>query len=176
VSAVRRSSRALLAITVTLVATKLSALGCDDTGSYIYSGEEYDPVLQCLEPVSSIDVIAGNGAGACGPVCILSLPQDGGQIAYVSTMCPPYPLYPYELDAGDDPLCVAAMQAFARGALCEDGGVVITGDAGTDTGTAPVDAGTDTGTAPVDAGTDTGTAPVDAGVDTGTAPVDAGAE
>ena len=70
-------------------------------------------------------------------------------------MCAPYPLYPYETDAGDDPLCVAAMQAFARGALCEDGGVVITGDAGTDTGAAPVDGGVDSEAVPVDAGIDT---------------------
>jgi hypothetical protein len=162
VSAARSAGRAVYAVAVAFLATRLLPLGCDDTGSYIYSGEQYDPVLQCLEPVSSIDVIAGNGAGACGPVCILSLPEDGGQLAYVSTMCPPYPLYPYETDAGDDPLCVAAMQAFARGALCEDGGVVITGDAGIDSGAVPVDAGTDAGAALVDAGTDTGTAAVDA--------------
>ena len=52
------------------------------------------PGAQCLEPVSSIDIIAGNEPGSCGPVCILSLPEDGGQIAYVSTMCGPYPEYP----------------------------------------------------------------------------------
>jgi hypothetical protein len=136
VSAGRSTGRALVAMTVALVATKLSVAGCSDVGSYIYSGEQYDPVLQCLEPVSSIDIIAGNAPGSCNPVCILSLPEDGGQIAYVSTMCPPYPVYPYESDASTDPLCVAALEAFARDALCEDGGVVLppSEDSGVDAG------------------------------------------
>jgi hypothetical protein len=172
-SAGRRTARATLGIVVAIVATTLLLAGCSDTGSYIYSGEQYDPTLQCLEPVSSIDVIAGNGAGACGPVCILSLPEDGGQIAYVSTMCPPYPLYPFETDASTDPLCVAALEAFARGALCEDGGVVITGDAGTD---ASVDSGADSGAPSLDGAAATDSSLSDAtSADTGTALGDAAA-
>jgi hypothetical protein len=163
--AARRTARATLGIAVAVLATKLLLAGCSDTGSYIYSGEQYDPTLQCLEPVSSIDVIAGDGAGACGPVCILSLPEDGGQIAYVSTMCPPYPLYPFETDASTDPLCVAALEAFDRGALCEDGGVVITGDAGTDAGdTGAATDASDTGAADAsDAGAAAGDADAAAG-------------
>ncbi len=169
----RRTRRALFVAAFALAGAKLSVLGCDDTGSYIFSGEQYDPTLQCLEPVSSIDIIAGNPPGSCAPVCILSLPQDGGQIAYVSTMCGPYPNYPFETDAGGDPLCLAAMDAFNRDALCEDGGVVVLdgGDAaanGDATGdaTGPVlDASPDGGT-PNDA-----TVPADANE-----PIDAAAD
>lgn len=128
----KNTGRAVVALGIAAVAAKLSVVGCDDTGSYIFTGEQYDPVLQCLEPVSSIDVIAGNEPGSCAPACILSLPQDGGQIAYVSTLCGPYPMYPFESDASTSPLCVAALNAFARDALCEDGGVVLPPDSGTD--------------------------------------------
>jgi hypothetical protein len=121
-----RAGRGVLVLAVAALAVKLSLglTACDDPGSYIFSGEQYDPVLNCMEPVTSIDVIAGSQPGSCAPVCILSLPQDGGQIAYVSTLCGPYPDYPFETDAGSDPLCIAAMAAFNADALCEDGGVV----------------------------------------------------
>jgi hypothetical protein len=121
----RGTGRALLVVTVAALAAKLSAFGCADNGSYIFSGEQYNPTLQCLEPVASIDIVAGTQPGSCAPVCILTVPQDGGQVAYVSTMCGPYPVYPFETDAGADPLCVAALAAFQRDALCEDGGVVV---------------------------------------------------
>ncbi len=125
----RTFGRAVAAVAIAALAAELSLAGCDDTGSYIFSGEQYNATLQCLEPVSSIDIIAGSEPGSCAPVCILSLPEDGGQIAYVSTMCGPYPSYPFETDASASPLCVAAMEAFARNALCEDGGVVATAPA-----------------------------------------------
>jgi len=158
----RNAGRALLAVAIGAVAARLSVAGCDDTGSYIYSGEQYYPPQQCLLPVSSIDIIAGNEPGSCGPVCILSLPQDGGQIAYVSTMCGPYPMYPYETDAAADPLCVAALNAFTRDALCEDGGVVLPPGSGEDAG---VDAaGEAGGDAAGEAGGDAAVAAQDGGM------------
>jgi hypothetical protein len=132
-------ARGLWLVGIAFIATRLSIAGCDDAGSHIYTGAQYDPTLGCLDPLTSVDIVTGpEPLNPCKPVCILSLPQDGGELAYVSTMCAPYPLYPYELDASTDPLCVAALEAFARDALCIDGGLVL--PPGEDSG---VDAGTD---------------------------------
>jgi hypothetical protein len=175
----RRAGRALFVVAAAALSAKIAVVGCDDTGSYIFSGEQYDPLLQCLEPVASIDVVAGSPPGSCGPVCILTVPQDGGQIAYVSTMCGPYPVYPFEADAGSDPLCVAAMAAFTRNALCEDGGVVVlngsdaAADAGADANAPETSADAGDATSPAaDAGGGEASAPNDAADDV-TVPVDA---
>jgi hypothetical protein len=169
VSRHRRAGRVVVALALIGVGAKLPLTGCDDTGSYIYSGEQYDPTLQCLEPVSSIDIIGGNEPlTPCAPVCILSLPQDASAIAYVSTMCGPYPFFPYELDAGSDPLCIAALEAFRRDALCVDGGVYVgnpeageeagteasTGDAMQVADTAPSDTGSSSDASDAASGTD----------------------
>jgi hypothetical protein len=132
VSAATRTGRAVFVVGLAALAAKLSVAGCDDGGVHIFTGEQYNATLQCLEPVASIDVIDGPEPGSCPAVCILTVPQDGGQLAYVSTLCGPYPQYPFEADASSDPLCIAAMNAYRINALCEDGGVVVLGDAGVD--------------------------------------------
>ena len=145
----RRAGRALLGVALVAAGARAFAVGCDDGGSHIYSGEQYNSGLGCLDPVSSMDIVSGPEPGSCAPVCILSRAPGAAEVAYVSTLCAPYPGYPYELDAGSDPLCVAALDAFRRDALCIDGGVVVPpsdaaaeggGDAG---GSAPGDAAVD---------------------------------
>ena len=131
----RRGGRALLVVAVVAMGAKLSALGCDDSGSHIFSGEEYSASSQCLGPVSSIDIVTGPDPGSCPPACIVSLLQDGGRVAYVSTMCPPYPVFQFETDASGDPLCVGALEAFKEDAFCADGGKVVwPADAGAEAG------------------------------------------
>ena len=134
----RGGSRALLtvvAVAALAFGAKLSALGCDDVGSHIFAGEEYDSVKECLDPVSSIDVITGPDPGSCPAACIVSFdPEDGGKTAYLSTMCGPYPQYPFEKDAGGEPLCAQAFAALKANAYCADGGTLLgatdAGDAG----------------------------------------------
>jgi hypothetical protein len=109
-------------------AAALTLAACDDdVRSHIYSGEAFDTTLGCLEPLQSIDVVEGPApGGTCAPTCILSLPDDADpQQVFVSSMCAPYPLYPYDSDAGSDPRCVAAIAAFERNTLCEDGGGIL---------------------------------------------------
>jgi hypothetical protein len=121
-----RKGGALLFVAAATLAATLSLTGCDDADSHIYTGEPYDPTLACLAPLQSVDVVAGpEPMTPCSPICILSGPQDGGIVAYVSTMCGPYPNYPNQSNEQSDPLCLAALNAFTRDALCEDGGVVL---------------------------------------------------
>jgi hypothetical protein len=130
----RGRSGALLsvaAIAALAFGAKVSALGCDDVGSHIYAGEQYDAVKECLDPVSSIDVVTGPDPGSCPAACVVSLQQDGGKTAYLSTMCPPYPVYPFEKDAGGEPLCAQAFAALKANAYCADGGtLLVAADAG----------------------------------------------
>jgi hypothetical protein len=99
---------------------------CDDgAASHIYVGREYEQGRGCLDPPTSLDVVSGADAPpGCAPKCILSLPDDSGtSILYVSAMCPPYPEFPYELDAGSDPRCSLALALYASDVTCLDGGV-----------------------------------------------------
>jgi hypothetical protein len=135
-----------------LVGARFGTLGCNDSGSHIYAGAAYDPTLGCLDPLTSVDVVTGpEPMTPCGPVCIVAPPEDGGQAVYVSTMCAPYPGYPNVVEPATNPLCVPALAAFHRDALCIDGGVVLPPqpDAGPDA--ASLDAGVD---APADAAED----------------------
>jgi hypothetical protein len=120
-----RAWRALLVGACAALGATVLAVGCDDAGAHVFSGEQYDPTRGCLEPVSSIDIVTGPMPGSCAPACILALPLDGGEVAYVTTMCPPYPVFHFEDDAGGNPLCALALAAFKRNALCQDGGVVV---------------------------------------------------
>jgi hypothetical protein len=133
-----KRGRSLLVFSVVVLATRLSITGCDTADSHIYTGAQYDPTLGCLEPLTSVDIVTGpEPLNVCAPICIIAYPADAGTVAYVSTMCAPYPQYPNELDAAADPqLCAAALEAFKRDALCEDGGVVLppSEDAGVDAG------------------------------------------
>jgi hypothetical protein len=124
----RGGSRALLtvvAVGALAFGAKVSALGCDDVGSHIFAGEQYDAVKECLDPVSSIDVVTGPEPKTCPATCIVAVEQDGGKTAYLSTMCGPYPQYPFEKDAGGEPLCAQAFAALKANAYCADGGTLL---------------------------------------------------
>jgi len=159
----------LLVVTAALAAAPCAWLACSDAvRSHVYSGRLYDPTRNCLEDIQSIDVVAGpEPETPCAPVCVVGLPDDSGvSLVYVSTECAPYPIYPYESDAGSDPECAQALLANTYNASCEDDGAIInlppdasaeaSADAGVD---ANVDAGND---AAVDTGPD---ATADAGAD-----------
>jgi hypothetical protein len=164
-----RRTRGFVAATAAMALVKLSSTGCSDAGSHIYTGEPYNPTLGCMEPLTGVDVVTGAEPGTpCSPLCILSPPGDGGITAYVSTMCAPFPDYPNVINDPSNPLCVAALAAFNRDALCEDGGVVLPPeDAGPD-----ADANADA--APDAADAADSSSPSDSSADAG--PVDAAAD
>jgi hypothetical protein len=169
-----RRTLSLVAASAVLAAVKLSSTGCSDAGSHIYTGEPFNPTLVCMEPLTGVDIVTGDQPNTpCSPLCILSPPEDGGIIAYVSTMCAPFPNYPNVINDQSNPLCVAALAAFNRDALCEDGGVVLPPhDAGPDAD-ASADAAPDApdaadASSPVDSAADA-SSPVDSAVDTGAA-------
>jgi len=119
-------------------------MACDDTArSHIFSGRQYEPSKGCLDEVSVIDVVAGpEPEQPCPPRCIVSLADDAGASAvYVSTMCPPYPVYPYDSDASGDPRCAVALALYGSNTTCEtDGAVWVQApppDAGSDSAAAP---------------------------------------
>jgi hypothetical protein len=106
---------------------QLSTWGCsDDVLSHPYNGEQLDETGACLEPVQSIDVVTGDEpSGTCKPICILSQPDDTvPQEVFVSSMCAPYPAYPYIVNPANDPRCTLAIEAFNHDTLCDfyDGG------------------------------------------------------
>ena len=64
----------------------------------------------------------------CPPTCVTSTFDEAGTLeVYVSSMCSPFPNYPWvvELDAGATPECVAALAAWSYDTTCEDGGRII---------------------------------------------------
>jgi hypothetical protein len=122
-----RGRRAILAALALAFGATLFALGCNDSGSHIFAGQEYDAVKECLDPVSSIDVIAGPDPGTCPAACVVALAEDGGKTAYLSTMCGPYPVYPFEKNTAGEPLCAQAFAAFKASAYCADGGTLLGG-------------------------------------------------
>ncbi len=141
-----------LVIAAALLAVAGSWLGCsDDVRSHVYTGRQFDEGRHCLDDLQSIDVVAGpQPETPCAPVCVASEGTEAGAgILYVSTMCPPYPIYPYDSDAGGDPRCAEALAANALNTTCETDGAVLNPP--------PPEAGADAG---LDASLD-----VDAGID-----------
>jgi hypothetical protein len=134
-------ARALVAAGIAFAIAKLSLAGCSDAGSHIYTGAPYDPTLACLAPLTGVDVVTGpEPENPCGPICVVSPPEDGGVTVYVSTMCAPYPNYPNVVNPSGNAACAAALEAFQLDALCEDGGVVYPNgrDSGSDADAGPV--------------------------------------
>lgn len=156
---------------------------CDDSPrSHVYTGRQYEPQHYCLGDLQSIDVVEGAQPNTpCAPICIVSEPLEGGvAVAYVSTMCPPYPIFPYDSDAGSTALCEAALLANTYDTTCEDDGAIINvppeaGEAGGDGGDAGDAGEPDATTADAEADATTG---VDAGSDAGNdaTVVDAGSD
>jgi hypothetical protein len=123
----------------------VAVASCDEPGVHILTGQLYDPMLGCVGPSNSIDVVSGPSAGdGCDPQCLL---VGDASAVYVTTVCPPYP-GDYHSEAEDaaadaaDP-CVGAFAAYAAydGADCppfvpdagdegDDGGEAGAGDDG----------------------------------------------
>ena len=96
------------------------ALGaCNDTVSHIFAGRQYDPTNHCVEPTTTIDVVAGNDPGAgCPAVCLVSPPtQTGDRTIYVSKECPPYPPL-FDTDGGT---CGVAITTYNAATPCDAG-------------------------------------------------------
>lgn len=112
----------------------LALCGCGED-THVYAGRAYIDQRDCLGTTSSIEVVEGDLADTnCAPKCLVQrTTPDGGRVAYVSTMCPPFP-FGFDTD-GADPRCPAALAAFARNDTClADGGSTapLPRDAGTD--------------------------------------------
>ena len=107
------------------------SVACDDPDSYVYTARKYDPVGDCLEPYTAVELVSGSHASVtCDPTCLTV-----GKDTVVSVVCPPFPAIatPLEQDAAD---CVAALRVFDAAACgappadAGDGGS--TGDADDD--------------------------------------------
>jgi hypothetical protein len=127
---------------------------CEDAQTYVYSAQKYDPMGNCVNDYTSVEIVNGSGASSkCKPICLTV-----GSDLYVSTMCPPLPAIATEAqaDAGN---CIAAVAAQASGRTCDipvdageeeagnDGGAEAAADASDEGGER--DAGED---APMDSG------------------------
>lgn len=108
----------------------LLGVACGDRDSYVYTARKYDPVADCLEPYTAVEVVSGDHATVtCDPTCLTV-----GKDTVVSVVCPPFPAIatPLEQDAAD---CIAALRVFdaaACGALSGDAGDASTSDASDD--------------------------------------------
>ena len=159
-----RTRGSAIVATVALAGAACAWLACsDDVRSHIFAGRQYDPTRNCLLDLQAIDVVEGpTPQNTCPPACVVSDETDAEpSLLYVSTMCPPYPIYPYESDAGSDPRCAEALLANVYNTSCEADGAIynLPPEAGPDAGDAGVDGAAD---ATVEAGAD---AAVDAGGD-----------
>ena len=119
--------RAFVAIAALAGAACVWMACSDDTKSHVFSGRQFDQNRHCLEDLQSIDVVAGpEPETPCAPVCVLSDATDANpSLVYVSSMCPPYPIYPYDSDAGSDPRCVEALIAYHYDTSCEPDGAIV---------------------------------------------------
>lgn len=95
-----------------------------EAASHIYTGRLFVEARDCLGTEASVDVVSGDSAGTCDPVCLVRANDpnaDGGRSVYVSTMCQPYP--PGFDTSGNDPACARALDALRRDDTCvADGG------------------------------------------------------
>jgi hypothetical protein len=93
---------------------------CTNNTSHIYLGRPYDDQRQCLGDTAGVDVVSGNDPGlGCDPTCLIGK-LDETNTVYVSTECPPFPMF---FDTtGTDPRCAGALAASARNDICNDDG------------------------------------------------------
>jgi hypothetical protein len=118
---------------------------CQKPGFHVLLGQLYEASQDCVDPTTSIDLVEGPDPGFQDMATCLVTPmgQNGGPFGvYVTTMAGPYP--PLDDTSGSEPLCVKALAALARGAICSvaDAAAGSADDGGGDAGT---DAGADTG-------------------------------
>jgi hypothetical protein len=123
-------TRRLALVAAALALGASATLGaCGTQTSHVYVGRQYDPSFKCFGEDVSIDVVYGPQPGSCPPICIMSTFDEAGILeAYVSSMCGPFPNYPWVVvteDAGTYPLCQAALLAWGYDTTCEDGGIII---------------------------------------------------
>jgi hypothetical protein len=146
-------TRALAGVGAVGVVASVALVGgsaCGDATSHVYVGRQYDPDKKCFGDDLSIDVAAGpEPQTPCAPTCITSTFDDAGALeVYVSSMCAPFPNYPWVVvqDAGAVPECQAALAAWALDTTCEpDGAIYNLPDAA---GDAAVESGADGSTTP----------------------------
>jgi hypothetical protein len=102
-----------------------AAAACDTAAeSHLFIAEQYETARDCLDPDTTVDVIPTGQAGlTCAPACLVDPTASGGgsERIWVSTMCGPYPAA-FDV-SGTDPMCAAALAAYARGPdTCTPGG------------------------------------------------------
>jgi hypothetical protein len=144
--------KALLALPVAL-----AIASCDDVYVHILTGQQYDPVNQCVQAPAGIDVVSGGATGDnCDPTCLVATAGDASFV-YVTTTCPPYPqgsgAYTVEgqdATTGPSDPCTGAFAAYgaylADGATCPATVACDGGDAGDDgSGCTTAEAGDDGG-------------------------------
>jgi hypothetical protein len=103
-------------------ASAFGAMNCGD-GTHAYLARKYDDARDCLEPVRSVDVLAGEGSSSgCDAKCFATTTSSGAPAGvYVSSECPPYP--PRASIDVSEALCARALAAERRGDFCRsDGG------------------------------------------------------
>lgn len=135
----RRARSRSLVIAITGVPLTIGGLllACSEP-TYLFLGRRYDPVLQCLDTTTSLDVLRGGDPGDCATRCVSAPPgfydlDDASTDTFVVVMCAPLPHDVTDM-RNDDPQCVAALAAMARQDTClSDGGSTAP----------PVDAGPD---------------------------------
>lgn len=138
------SSRvARLAATGLAVAALAAAfeLACGGPDSHVLSGRRYLADRDCVEGLTSVDVVEGPDPGReCDPQCIVGQSPllDGGSAIYVTTQCPPYPPT-FDL-SGSNVACPGALAAFERKDFCKPEGSTNPRDAGEDAADASEDA------------------------------------
>lgn len=111
------------------------AIACGDP-SHIFQGNAYIDGRDCLGTTASVDVVTGDDPGFCDVRCLAQPEDDGGRQIYISTMCPPDPVF-YDA-SGSDPACPKAIAALYRNDICNVDGI---------TSSDPIEAGPDTGAA-----------------------------
>lgn len=177
---VNRPRRLLRLVATGVAATALGAalvLACGGPNSHVLSGRRYLADRDCVEALSSVDVVEGPDPGrTCAPICIVGQsPLLVGPAVYVTTQCPPYPPT-FDL-SGENPECAGALAALERLDICNAEGSTNPRDGG-DVDASEPDAGEpdaapieDAGDPPRDAGEDASDV-TDAGEDAGD-PLDA---
>jgi hypothetical protein len=118
------------------LATALAIASCDDVYVHILTGQQYDPVNECVQAPAGIDVVSGGATGDnCDPTCLVATAGDSSFV-YVTTTCPPYPgdytAEGQDATTGPSDPCTGALAAYggylADGATCAP--AVACGDGG----------------------------------------------
>jgi hypothetical protein len=100
------------ALVAAACAAALGAAGCSPQRSHIFGAHRYDPVGDCLEDATAVDVIEGPPPGECEPVRCWISPADE---IYVTTACEAPPGYEDHTHDPETSSCGRALAAHAEG-------------------------------------------------------------